>query len=129
MDYVVLEGILEQDIRSISKGTNIGSNAKIKVKTCNTDSDIKASIKIGKVYFDFQDIIISVGEKELLKESLNISDGGKVLEFEIPKDIWSKNEVLEINFKFPNGKLGNPSALGEETLLMSMIIESIIFNK
>lgn len=129
MDYIVLEGILEQDIRSISKGTNIGSDAKIKVKTCNTDSDIRAAIKIGKIYYDNQDIIISVGENQLLKETLNISDEGEIIEFNIPKDIWNKDEVLEINLKFPNGMLGNPSALGEETLLMSMIIESIIFNK
>lgn len=127
MKYIVLNGILENNIRTILKGTNIGKDAKLKILTNNANNDVNAEITISKVYYDNQKLIISTGEKILFEESLNVLDSGKTIKFSVPKNIWNTESVLEINLEFPDGKLGNPSALGEETLFMSMVLDKIIF--
>lgn len=127
MKYVVLEGILESNIRTISKGTNISKDAKIRLKPASTDKDIKASIFIKEVYYDNQTIKISIGDEALYEVNLNKEDSGKMIDFTIPKELWNEKEILEMKLEFPNGKLGDASMLGEETVFMSMLIESIKF--
>ena len=41
--------------------------------------------------------------------------------------MWNANEIFELKLNFPDGKLGDPAALGEETVFMSMLIESVMF--
>ena len=127
MKYIVLNGILENNIRTIVKGTNIGKDAELRILTNNTNKDVNAEITISKVYYDNQKLRISVGEETLFEDSLDVLDSGKTIKFSIPKNIWNTENVLEINLEFPDGKLGNPSALGEETLFMSMVLDKIIF--
>ena len=129
MKYVVLDGILGNNIRTISKGTNIGNEAQIRILTKETDSNVKASLTINKVYYNNQKIEIFLQGNKLYEYEFDKFEAGKIINFEIPKDIWNANKCLELDLKFPDGKLGNPSALGEETLFMSMCIEKIIFNK
>jgi len=127
--YVVLEGFLTQNIRSTAKGVNIGKDTKIKLKVPKTEKDVTATICLEEVFYDDQNISIKIEDKVLFEKELDIIDSNKKINFIIPKEIWNNNENLEILIQFPNGKLGDPSTLGEETLVMSMRLKKIIFNK
>ncbi len=129
MKYAIIEGFLQQDIRSISKGTNIGKNAVIRILRDETDQNVMANLLIKKVYYDNQKIKISINDKMLYEDVLNANDKNKLITFEIPKDEWNKNDILQLDLEFPDGKLGDPFALGEETLFMSILLESIVFIK
>lgn len=129
MKYITMEGLLGNKIRTIKRGTNIGTEARIKVNTSksNLTNDVKAKFVINEVFYDNQNLIISNGDKTLFEGTFNVSDTGKEIEFSIPKDMWNANEIFELKLNFPDGKLGDPAALGEETVFMSMLIESVMF--
>lgn len=129
MQYASIEGFLKQDIRNTSKGTNIGKNASIKILRCKTDENVTAKLLINKVYYDNQRVKISINGNVLYDSILNIIDKNKEIIFEIPKEDWNKNDILKLDFEFPNGKLGNPFELGEETLFMSILLEQVMFIK
>lgn len=128
LDYAIFEGILQTNIRATSKGTNIGKEANIKLLREESDNDVTASILIKKTYYDNQNVRILLGNTVLYEDTLNTDDKNKLIIFNIPKELWNKEELLNLKLEFPDGKLGNPEVLGEETLFMSVLIEKIYFN-
>ena len=127
MKYAVLEGILESNIRTISKGTNIGKEANIKIKAKLTENDVNATFLIKEVYHDNQRVRFSINETVLHEETLNKTDINKEINFTIPKELWNGNEILELKVEFPDGRLGDAYYLGEETIFMSVLLESLKF--
>lgn len=126
--YAILNGFLMQNIRSVAKGTNIGQEANIKIKPKKTEEDVTATFLIDKVYFDNQKIIFSLEDTVLYEIELNEKDENREITFTIPKELWNKNDILNLKLKFPNAKLGNAENLGEETLFMSILLKEVKFS-
>ena len=127
MKYCILEGFLPNSIRTVDSGTNIGKEAKIRVKRKESDTDINAIFLIDKVYYSNQRVIFSIDDKILYDKELDVKDKDIRIEFQIPQEVWNKNEILDLKVSFPNAQLGNVEKLGEESLFMSILLEEIQF--
>lgn len=127
LDLVSTKGILLEDIRTVMKGHTMSQNTQIILNRKKTEQDITANFKIKSVYYGNQEVIFKInGEKihsEILKEGNNMQN----IKFTIDKDLWNESDKLELLIELPNAVLGDPSILGQETLYMSIWIESFKF--
>ena len=117
------EGIATHNINDrIIEGCNVSRHAKIIVnREMAENKDVEAVFEFDKIY-DREDceIIFKIDENEIYKWKYN---GIKKISFNIPKDIWNKNEQLVLELEIPNAKLGEVYP----TTMTSFRMKSLVF--
>lgn len=106
----------------VSEGCNISRNATLTVKRKNTNTDVKAIFKIKEVYDTDQTINFKING-ETIYTCVRSQSSTQDITFTIPKEIWNKNDKLELEIEFPDAKLGTQYA----TMMMAIKLDSIQF--
>ena len=128
-EYVSLSGIINGDWY-VKKGSLLGKNAKIVIKPKKVDKDVNVQLKINNVLRDNQILRIILDNEELFERTYDETSNPFIIEFSIPKDLWNKNEFLELEIETPNCVSGeNGSNWGQFPMFLSFSLDYIKFFK
>lgn len=124
-DKIKVTGFALEDIGiTVSKGTNINNAAIITVNANEAKKDVIFDIGLASVYGMRQTIKLKVNGEEIESKVAN-KMLSKSIAFNIPKDIWNKEEQVEITLEFPDAKLGTYYA----TTMSAICLETIKFTE
>ena len=117
---VKTEGFLMQSLNNgTPKGCNIGKNASITINADEATKDLTARFSISKVYDEKQKIVFKVNGETIY--NTEVTENDKKVEFNIPKEIWNKDNEVKIELEFPDAVVGNH----ERTMMMAICLNSI----
>ena len=107
LDYVKLDGFtIDTAGGFIPNGANLTKNATLTLKRKKTKNTVTAKIIVDTVYANNQKINFKVNGEDVYSCVLNKEPGSKYLCFEIPKDLWNKEDEVKIDMEFPNARVG-----------------------
>lgn len=103
-DYMATSGIAQRIGYITSKGETLGNNCEITIKPSKTNKDVVGTLNLTKIAQDIDNakIIVKINDTILLDETIDNKPNKFNLKFEIPNDLWNKNEYLKLKFEFPN---------------------------
>ncbi len=114
---------LEKVNFTVLSGCNISRNACLTINSEKTDTDVSANFNINKVYSGSQTIKFKIKGEEIYTTTVKQFDN-KNISFNIPKEIWNSNDIINIEMEFPDAELGKYYA----TMLLAIRLDSIEFN-